>query len=84
MHQDHQDAESPHDAAGEAFTTAEIIHCSPFEMQVCVPADWSNSDIERFANYLKPGATAWNVKAEREACRRKNYVHVTLGPALLG
>lgn len=66
---------------GTAHPTAEIVSLEEADMRVCVPADWSDTDIERYANYVKPRAGDWKVRSERSPCKRDGQVHVMLGPA---
>ncbi len=66
----------------------EIVRIGIFDMQVCVPANWTDEQIEQFANAEEPELTWTMLPADskylagdpqRNPCaERKNYVHVRL------
>jgi len=59
--------------------TAQIISKGELEMRVCVPADWTDADIERYANYEDGRVWEWKV-SERTSCTRRGQVHAKLAP----
>lgn len=68
-----------------------VTHHGLFDMQVCVPADWTDEQVKEFADTANPcGTTAgWHIRkegdpalngdAERVACAsRTDCVHIML------
>ena len=73
------------------MTQPEITRCGLLDMQVCVPAEFSDEDVRRFAEQHNPcGTTAgWQIRREgderldgapeRVECEsRQGFVHVML------
>lgn len=71
--------------------TAEVTRVSIFDMQVCVPEDYTDDQAERFANTANPAGTmgGWRMReaddpaqagaAIRVPCRdRPGHVHIML------
>jgi hypothetical protein len=70
---------------------AEILQVGIFDLQVCVPVDWSDKEVEEFANKANPAGTAggWKMLEDddplldgdplRNPCgERSDYVHIRL------
>ena len=71
--------------------SAEVTHTGVFDMQICVPKDWTDEEAEKFANQENPCGTShgWCVRRdgdaalagadERVVCEdRKDFVHIML------
>jgi hypothetical protein len=71
--------------------TAEVTRASIFDMQVCVPEDWTDEQAEAFANRDNPAGTTrgWKLREAtdpaqagapiRVKCRaRDGHVHIML------
>ena len=70
--------------------SAEITNTGLFDMQVCVPSDWTNKQVEEFAKTNPCGTTyGWQIRKqgdsllngadERVKCAdRSGHVHVML------
>jgi hypothetical protein len=72
-------------------TTPTIIKAGLLAMQVCVPGDWSDEQVEKLANSNNPAGTelGWKIRKqgdklldgadERVVCSRDpQYVHIML------
>jgi len=69
---------------------ADVTRYGVLDMQVCVPAGWSDEEVEAFAERENPsGTNGWTIRRkgdaalggdpERNPCgAREGYVHVTL------
>ena len=67
-----------------------VIRRGALDMQVCVPGDWSDDKVERFAERENPsGTNGWHIRREgdpglsgdpeRVQCMsRKGFVHIML------
>jgi len=71
--------------------TAEVIARRALDMQVCVPDDWTDEQVKRFADQDNPCGTefGWDIRKqgdallggdnERVACEQKaGHVHIVL------
>jgi len=64
----------------------EIIRCSVFALQVCVPATWTDEEIEEFAEQEHPAGAfdGWHIQRdgpypERVSCNdREGFIHVVV------
>jgi hypothetical protein len=43
---------------------SEVTRVGIFDMQVCVPAEWTDEQVERFANSMNPAGTehGWTIR----------------------
>jgi hypothetical protein len=69
---------------------AEVTRIGVLDMQVCVPAKWTNAEVEQFANMANLCGTTggWRVRKDRRllagdpvrnpCTKRKGFVHVML------
>ena len=70
---------------------AEVTRRGCLDMQVCVPAEWTDEEVKKFAERENPCGTAagWQIRKEgdpalvghpeRNACAsRSGFVHITL------
>ena len=74
----------------EDIINAEITRYGALDTQVCVPAEWDDSQVKDFANRTNPSGTGgWHIRKEedpalngdpeRVPCTRKNgFVHIML------
>ena len=69
--------------------SAEVLRYGATEMQVCVPEDWTNEQVQAFAERENPSGVGWLVREfgdpraegepERTDCPEDfGWVHVTL------
>lgn len=69
----------------------QVTYHGVLDMQVCVPADWSDEQVKSFADHHNPCGTkhGWEIRREGDpalaGCRervqcadRKNHVHIML------
>lgn len=70
---------------------AEITHQGVFDLQVCVPEDWTDEEVETFVGAMVPcgTTTGWQIRKEghealqgdpeRMPCEdREDFVHIVL------
>lgn len=70
---------------------SEVIWSRGFDMQICVPADWTNEQVKEFSEKKNPCGTehGWHIRRngdpalngdpERRKCiTRDDYVHIML------